>query len=82
MKAFVDVKQGLIMVDGGGGVRWVLFLNFKVTRDLWFKLVLGNELYTPHLNEKFLTTKSSWDFESDLDTIKPNWVCPENRFSN
>ena len=39
MKAFVDVKQGLIMVDGGGGgVRWVLFLNFKVTRDLWFEL--------------------------------------------
>ena len=36
---------------------------------------------TPHLNEKFLSTKSSWDFEGGLDTIKPNWVCPENRFA-
>ena len=29
-------------------------------------------IITPHLNVKFLSTKSSWDFEGSLDTIKPN----------
>ena len=28
--------------------------------------------FTPHLNEKFLSTNSPWDFEGGLDTIKTN----------
>ena len=37
--------------------------------------------HTPQLNEKYLSTNSPWDFAGGLVTIKPNWVCPENRFA-
>ena len=37
---------------------------------------------TPHLNEKFLSTNSPWDFEGGIGTIEPNWVYPENIFAN
>ena len=33
---------------------------------------IEEEYNTPQLNEKFLSKKSSWDFEGGLDTIKPN----------
>ena len=36
----------------------------------------------PHLNKNFLSMNSPWDFEKGLDTIKPNWVCSENKFAN
>ena len=34
-------------------------------------------LHTLHLNGKFPSTKTSWDFEGVFDTIEPNWFCPE-----
>jgi hypothetical protein len=32
---------------------------------------------TLHLNGKFLSTKTTWDFEGVFDTIEPNWFCPQ-----
>ena len=32
---------------------------------------------TLHLNGKFLSTKTSWDFKGVFDTIEHNWFCPE-----
>ena len=61
-------------------VRWCHFyLSKKGPKPKLPFLILI--LYTPHLKEKFLSTKSSCDFEGGLDTIKPNWFCPENRFA-
>ena len=37
-------------------------------------------MITLHLNGKFPSTKTSWDFEGVFDTIEHNWFCPEYFF--
>ena len=56
----------------------------KVLKNLsikQFQFPLLSVQTTPHLNKKNFVNKFSWDFEGGLDTIKLNWVCPENRFA-
>ena len=36
---------------------------------------------TAHLNEKNLSTNSSWGFEHVLDTMNYYWLCPDENFS-
>ena len=36
---------------------------------------------TAHLNEKNLSTNSSWGFEHVLDTLNYYWLCPDENFS-
>ena len=36
--------------------------------------------YTAHLNEKNLSTNSSWGFEHVLDTMNYYWLCPDDWF--
>ena len=58
--------------------------SWIIVNKKWWNIRFNSEgqLHsTPHLNKKFLSTKSSWDFEGGLDIIKTNWVCPENRFA-
>ena len=37
-------------------------------------------LFTAHLNEKNLSTNSSWGFEHVLDTMNYYWNCPDDWF--
>ena len=37
--------------------------------------------FTLHLNRKYLSNNSSWDFDTVLDTINPNWLNPDEYFS-
>ena len=37
-------------------------------------------VFTAHLNEKNLSTNSSWGFEHVLDTMNYYWLCPDDWF--
>ena len=41
---------------------------------------LPDSLDTLHLNRKYLSNNSSWDFDTVLDTINPNWFYPDEYF--
>ena len=43
--------------------------------------IVRGSLYTAHLNEKNLSTNSSWGFEHVLDTMNYYWLCPDENFS-
>ena len=45
-------------------------------RNFTFKWKIERE-FTLHLNGKFLSTNTSWDFEDVFDTIDHYWFCPE-----
>ena len=49
-------------------------LNFsKTSNKCWWQPTL-------HLNRKYLSNNSSWDFDTVLDTINPNWFYPDEYF--
>ena len=46
-----------------------------------FAMLSKKGLYTAHLNEKNLSTNSSWGFEHVLHTMNYYWLCPDENFS-
>ena len=57
----------------------------KYHGDTWYHYISFNflchqRISTAHLNEKNLSTNSSWGFEHVLDTMNYYWLCPDERF--
>ena len=47
----------------------------------WLPLVIHLDSYlTLHLNEKFLLTKTSWDFDANLEINDSNWSISDQKF--
>ena len=62
-------------------IHWNTSTASKIHVSMFLLNNSNHKTSTLYIWTKNLSINSPWDFEGDLNTIKLNWFCPENRFA-